>query len=200
MQRLDEARLLLFSDHVLLETPFTSVPSILTIGLADVRPTGGTALNDAFYLALKRLEPRQGRKVVVLLSDGIDIESILSMERVGALAARSQTAVYWVRLRRAEEKNDAQIRRFSVWRDAEDHDRQLKMLRETVLESGGRIDEIERVEQVGPALKRLIQELRGQYVLGYYPSQTGGVGAAHQVEVRVRGGGVKARVHRGYTE
>ena len=52
MKRLDEAKLLLFSDRVLMETPFTSAPSILTLALPDVHAGGGTALNDALYLAL----------------------------------------------------------------------------------------------------------------------------------------------------
>jgi Ca-activated chloride channel homolog len=203
MNRLDEAKLLLFSDHVLLETPFTSVPAILTIGLADVRPTGGTSLNDALYLALKRLQGRQGRKVVVLLSDGVDVESVLSMDRVRSIAQKSATAIYWLRLRRSEERrmeeDQGQVRRFSVWRDAEDHERQLKQLRETVLESGGTIDEIDRIEQVGGALGRLLRELREQYVLGYYPSKTAGFGSFHEVDVRVPSG-FKVRVHRGYSE
>lgn len=198
MQRLDEAKLLLFSDHVLLETPFTSVPAILTIGLADVRPTGGTSLNDAIYLALKRLEPRQGRKVIVVLSDGIDVDSVLSMDRVRAVAARSQAAIYWLRLNRDQERQHGTVQRFSVWRDAKDHEDQLGHFREAVGESGGRIQDIDEVDQVGPALSRILQELREQYVLGYYPSQIGGTGSVHQVEVRVHGG--KVRVHRGYTE
>src|SRR6202023_3353812 len=60
LSRLDEAKLLLFADRVRRETPFTGVPAILSLGLAGVEAAGGTALNDALYLALKRLEERPG--------------------------------------------------------------------------------------------------------------------------------------------
>jgi hypothetical protein len=104
MAAADEAKLLLFSDRLLLETPFTSLPSILTLGLSGVEASGGTALNDSLYLALKRLETRQGRKVVVLLSDGVDVDSVLGMDDLRASLGGTPAAIlYWLRLRRDEE-------------------------------------------------------------------------------------------------
>ena len=63
------------------------------------------------FLAQKRLETRQGRKVIVLLSDGIDVESILSMEQVRWLSRTRQAALYWIRLPRPGETDRS--RRFS---------------------------------------------------------------------------------------
>ena len=198
MNHLDEGMLVLFSDHVQMETPFTSVPAILTLGLSDVQPGGGTALNDALYLGLKKLEPQQGRKVIVILSDGVDVESVLPMERVKEIAGRSQAAVYWLRVRRDEDAVSGPVKRYSVWRGPEVHDRQLELLKSVVEASGGRIQEIGSVAEVGKALTGLLRELREQYVLGYYPSQSKGAGTFHQVEVHASG--VRLRVHRGYTE
>lgn len=198
MNRLDESKLLLFSDRLLLETPFTSVPAILNLGLTGATAEGGTALNDAFYVALKRLEPRQGRKVVVLLSDGGDVESALPMARVREVAQRSQAVFFWLRLRREEEKRGP-IRRYSTWRDAEAHRQEVEQLQETILESGGRIEAIESVSEIGDTLGRVLRELREQYVLGYYPSRKVGSGTWHEVEVRTDDR-ARLRLHRGYAE
>ena len=93
--------------------------------------------NDAIYLALARLEPRSGRKVVLVLSDGVDIESVLSMASVRAHARRSGVILYWLRL---GESADAGLQAFTPWRDAEAHRREGRLLNESVVESGGRRD------------------------------------------------------------
>jgi Ca-activated chloride channel homolog len=196
MAPLDQAKLILFSDHVLLETPFTNIQSVLTLGLRGVKPDGGTALNDALYLAVKRLETRRGRKIAVLLSDGIDVESVLSIEEARAIARR-QVSLYWLRLRR---ENDAKrVLVTSGWRDAPEHERELERLRTAVLESGGRIADLAGVEEIPATLTSLLGELRDQYVLGIAPRRAGGRGSWHEVRVDVRGG-LKARTQDGYFE
>ncbi|HEX6864787.1 MAG TPA: VWA domain-containing protein [Thermoanaerobaculia bacterium] len=199
MKRLDEAKMVLFSDRILLETPFTSVPSILTLGLSGVQAQGGTALNDALYLGLKRLEGRQGRKVVVLVSDGVDIESVLPMEQAQKIARQSQAVLYWLRLRRLDEALP-QTEIFSAWRDGEGHRRELELLKSAVLESGGRIETLDNLEQIQTALQALLRELREQYVLGYYPGQSKGRGTWHDLELRVRGESLQVRTQEGYLE
>jgi Ca-activated chloride channel family protein len=196
MGPLDQAKLLLFSDHIRLETPFTSVQPVLTLGLRGVTPAGGTALNDALYLAVKRLEPRRGRKIAVLLSDGVDIESVLSIEEARAIARR-QVTLYWLRLPRDEDGKKVLIN--SAWRGAPEHAREIEKLRAAVVESGGRIVDLAGVEEIPATLTTLLRELRDQYVLGIAPRRTGGPGAWHEVRVEVKGG-VKARTQDGYFE
>jgi Ca-activated chloride channel homolog len=202
MNRLDETKLVVFTDHVLLETPFTSVPSILTLGLSDLSPAGGTALNDAVFLALKRLDDRLGRKVIVLLSDGVDVESVLSMQTVRAVARRSQAVLYWLRLRRPGEVEGGPLQElFTAWRDAEGHRKEMDELRAAVLESGGRVDTLNTVDDLPKALAGILRQLREQYVLGYYPSVQHGAGTWHKIELRVRSApGAKLRVQEGYVE
>ena len=200
MSPLDEAKLLLFSDRLLLETPFTRLPAILTLGLSGVEARGGTALNDSLYVALKRLEPRPGRKVVVLLSDGVDVDSVLGMDDVrAALGGAPSALLYWLRLRREEEGVRGEIRISTAWRDPEGHRHEREQLRKAVLASGGRIATIDRVDQVKGALSGILRELRGQYVLGYYPrgSSAGQAGSAPKIEVRLRPHGLDLRVSRG---
>lgn len=199
MKRLDEAKMILFSDRILLETPFTSVPSILTLGLAGVQAQGGTALNDALYLGLNRLQGRQGRKVIILVSDGVDIESVLAMDQVQQIARKSQAVLYWLRLRRQDEVLPL-TEIFSAWRDGAGHRRELELLRSTVLESGGHIEALDSLEQIQASLQTLLRELREQYVLGYYPGRSKGSGAWHDLDLKVRGEGLQVRTQEGYLE
>ncbi len=196
MGPLDQAKLLLFSDHVLLETPFTSIQPVLTLGLKGATAGGGTALNDALYLAAKRLETRRGRKIAVLLSDGVDVESVLSIDAAQAITRR-QVTLYWLRLRRDEDGRKVLIT--SAWRDAPDHQREIERLRAAVLGSGGRIADLAGVEEIPATLTALLRELRDQYVLGITPRRTGGKGSWHEVRVEVKDG-LLARTQDGYFE
>jgi Ca-activated chloride channel family protein len=211
LERQDEAKLLLFADRLLVETPFTSVPSVLALPLGGIgarreslrayEAGGGTAVQDALYLALKRLEARPGRRVVVLLSDGVDVESVVPIERVQWAARRSQAVLYWLRLRRPEEDDPAaeEVRRTSAWRDAAGHRRALELLERSVLDSGGRVEALGGESDVEPALQRLLRELREQYLLGYQPAGgRAGSEGWREVRVQVRGDDLTVRAPRGY--
>src|SRR5688572_20428048 len=89
---------------------------------------------------------------------------------------------------------------FSAWRDGEGHRRQMELLKSAVLESGGRVETLDNLEQIQTALQALLQELREQYVLGYYPSQSKGRGTWHDLELRVRGDNLQVRTQEGYLE
>jgi Ca-activated chloride channel family protein len=199
MGPLDQGKLMLFSDHILLETPFTSIQPVLTLGLRGVTASGGTALNDALYVAAKRLETRRGRKIAVLLSDGVDVESVLSIDAAQAIARR-QVTLYWLRLRGdTEAVPGKKVLINSAWRDAPGHQRELEHLRAAVLGSGGRIADLAGVEEIPATLTSLLSELRDQYVLGITPRRTSGKGAWHPVRVEVRGGLIP-RTQDGYFE
>jgi len=194
MRPLDEAKLMLFADRLRLETPFTSVPTVLDLALSGARASGGTAINDALYFAVDRLAPRAGRRVIILLSDGGEIESVLSMSWIRKRLEAEPMALYWVRLRREEEQRGP-ARRWSIWRDAKGHAWELQGLERAVEQSGGRIEVIDSIDQVAGALGEILDELRNQYVLGYY-SERPEEDAWRGVSVDVRGGG-RVRVQKG---
>ena len=192
---MDEVQVMLFSDELLHRTPFSSDGATLLSSLAGVRARGGAAIHDHLYLALTQLEERQGRRAVVLLSDGVDIESMLGMDEVRRTAQRSGILLYWIRLQEGDRRR---VLYSSSWRSREDHARQLALLEQTATESGGRIEPISAVAEVGPAFRRIVRELREQYVLGYYPSVDKNDGAWHRVQVEVRGSGYQVRTKSGY--
>ncbi|HPA95783.1 MAG: VWA domain-containing protein [Acidobacteria bacterium] len=197
MAPLDEAMLLLFSDRLLYRSPFSHDPAVLERGLANVEASGGTALNDHLYLALQLLERRQGRRVVVLFSDGVDVDSLLPIAEVVTTARRSQALVYWLRLREGggDPRESGHI---SVWRDHAEHRAELDGLARLVSASGGRIIDLARLEEAEAAFADVLAELREQYVLGYYPSGARQSGRWRRVEVRTGGSGLELRTRSGY--
>jgi Ca-activated chloride channel family protein len=197
MKELDEASFLLFSDRVQRATPFTSSHDELLAEVHGIEAAGGTALNDALYLALKLLDAQQGRRVIILFSDGADVLSQLRMEDVLWKARRGQVLLYWIRL--AEYKT-ATTSFTSAWRNYDQNSKEEKQLQDAIVESGGRIATIPTLDDVGPAFREILQELRDQYVLGYYPSTAHGAGAWHKVQVRVDGFGLRVRAREGYVD
>ncbi len=194
---IDDASILLFSDRLIHATPFAHEADVLTAGLADLKAAGGTALNDHLYLALKCLEHQQGRRVIVLLSDGIDSHSTLRMSDVTWLARRSRALIYWLR---TGSRAEAQKSRSSAWKSPASYRSEYEQLTRTVLDSGGRIVTLNQIQDAETAFRDILKELREQYVLGYYPTVSSGDGAWHRVTVRVRLSGLLVRTRGGYVD
>ena len=195
MGPLDEAKVMVFSDRLLSTTPFTGDPTAVSAVMETVRPTGSTAINDHLYLALQELDARQGRRVIVLLSDGLDVDSVLDMAQVEWKAGRVQSVVYWIR---PSSGADLDKKRASVWRDAQTQRQETEALQHTVTSSGGQVHVIEHIDSAAGAFQEILRELREQYVIGYYPSSNRNDGAWHRVEVQVDSPSVDIRVRGGY--
>ncbi len=194
---LDEAMMILFSDRVLAATPFSNQQEALVTGLESTRAGGGTALNDHLYAALHLLHRRQGRRTVVLMSDGVDVLSVLGIEDVLWRVRRSDALIYWIRL---EDERQPHSSFSSAWRDYETNREQVEGLEQVVKESGGRIAVLTRIEDLKDAFEEILSELREQYVLGYYPSRQRGDGSWRPVKVRVDVYGTRVRTREGYID
>ncbi len=197
MKPLDEAMLVLFSDRLLRSTPFEQEQKDqLGRVVTETEAAGGTAVNDFLYMSLKMLEPRLGRRVVILLSDGSDVHSVLPMSDVLWKARTSQAMIYWIQLEGgAKHKSYA-----SAWRDAKANDEEYAGLEKAVLESGGRILPIETPAGIEGAFRNVLKELREQYVIGYYPIDVRKDGRWHEVKVDVGRFGVQVRTRDGYLD
>jgi Ca-activated chloride channel family protein len=196
LRELDEATLTLFSDRRIHGSGFSRVAYDLVRGVEKVAAAGGTALNDHLYFALRLLEGRQGRRVVVVLSDGVDTDSVLTADDVLWAAKRSQAMIYWIRLRSRNEPGT-----FSTsWRSRKEHAQELATLERTVAESGGKAVPIDDVAGAELAFWNILVELRSQYVLGYYPSRNRDDGRWHQVAVSVPGRSAQVRTRSGYID
>src|SRR4028119_1624474 len=136
-------------------TPFTPDASVLRRAMAETQAAGGTAVNDFLYMSLKLLEPRVGRRMVILLSDGSDVHSVVPMSEVLWKARTGQAMIYWIQL--DENKHKSYV---SSWRTAEENDVEYKTLIKAVEESGGRIEKIDDIAQLDKAFQIILQELR----------------------------------------
>lgn len=202
MHDLDEAKVMVFSDVIQSSTPFSNTPEVLTAGFTGVVGLGGTAVNDHLFMALKMLEARQGRRLVVLLSDGVDAHSALHAAEVVEHARRSQTMVYWIRMLNPAESIDErdQPQMVSAWRVQEEYRDQRRSLLELVELSGGRMIPVRSTAEIEPVFTDILRELRAQYALGYYPDRQHHDGRWHRVKVRVRAPNVEARTAAGYLD
>lgn len=193
----DVTSVVLFSDRWLLATPFSGDAEGLISSLHGVRPGGGTALNDTLYLALKKLEAEQGRRVIILLSDGIDSHSALRMPEVTWLAQRSRSLIYWIR---TDARSDQDVSLSSAWKDPETYREERRQLTAMVLESGGRVVDLANLKDAEKAFSEILTELREQFALGYYPSRNKGDNSWHRITVRVRRPELTVRTKNGYID
>lgn len=194
MKPSDEAMLALFSDRLLRFTPFTSDKKELDSVIVSTQAAGGTAVNDFLYLSLKLLDARQGQRVVVLFSDGSDVHSVLPATDVLWKARAGQSLIYWIQLGGKHQSFT------SAWRDFKGNDREYNELEKAVRESGGRVLAIDRIEDLEGAFRNILQELRQQYALGYYPTTAKGDGKWHKVQVTLKGGGGRVHTREGYAD
>lgn len=196
MKPLDEASVVLFSDRLLHVTPFSEEKASLAKSITNVEAAGGSAVNDFLYMSLKLVEPRLGRRVVILLSDGSDVHSAIPMSEVIWKSRTGQAMIYWIQLEGGEKHKSYA----SAWRGRPANDKEYETLEKSVLESGGRIVPIERIGELEHAFSSILQELREQYVLGYYPTDVRKDGRWHDVKVDVRRSGVRVRTRDGYVD
>jgi len=203
MQNLDQAKLLMFSHEVLTTTPFSSVHHVLSTSLSGAGARGGTALNDYLFSALTMLEMQQGRRVVVLLSDGIDSHSVLDMDDVYSAARSSRALIYWLRLpgtAGVASGNTGRRSMSSAWRNKDDYRKDFELLEKAVDESGGRIIEVTSISRVRREFVEILRELREQYVLAYYPTEDFNDGRWHKVDVKVKRSSTRTRCSEGYVD
>ena len=145
-----------------------------------------TRLYDAVDESIERLEPMDGRKVVLVFTDGDDTASTKSnLNKVMDRARAKDVMVYAVGL--VNTFFDGQKQTTSK------PDRGLKKLAE---DTGGGYFELKRTADLGETFTRVAQELHSQYVLGFSPETMDG--KIHKLDVRVKKAGMTARARKSY--
>lgn len=144
-----------------------------------------TRLYDAVDESIQRLLEVDGRKVVVVFTDGDDTASKIGVGKVMDRAREKDVMVYAVGLE-TEYFNGQQRVRSSP-------DRGLRKLAE---DTGGGFFLLKKTADLGETFTRVAQELHSQYVLGFSPETTDG--KVHKLEVRVKRTGMNARARKTY--
>lgn len=181
----DQARLGSFNDKIQFATDFTSDRDELIAGLGDLGFGNPTRLYDAIDASLDQLQGVEGRKVVLVFTDGDDTASKIGSGRVLDRARRDEVMVYAIGL---ESEMVVDGRRFRSRPD--------RSLRRLADETGGGYFELKRTSELGPTFTRVAQELHSQYVLGFTPAVLDG--KVHKLEVRMTRPGLNARARRSY--
>jgi Ca-activated chloride channel family protein len=144
-----------------------------------------TRLYDAVDESLALLEPMDGRRVVLVFTDGDDTSSKVGLGKVMDRARAKDVMVYAIGLENEYFNGQQRVR--------SSPDRGLKKLAE---DTGGGFFLLKRTADLGDTFTRVAQELHSQYVLGFSPEALDG--KVHKLEVRVKKGGMTARARKSY--
>ena len=161
---------------------------------------GGTALYDAVFLASDELMTKQkGRKALIILSDGVDNASRISLERAIESAQRADTMVYSILFADSEAYGGGGFggrggisgpwgrsggggyprpQRRESTADGK------KVLERISKETGARMFEVSKKQPIGEIYAQIQEELRNQYSLGYTPDRI--EGGYHKIQLATR--------------
>ena len=177
---------------------------------------GGTALYDAIYLAAHDvMKTQKGRKAFILLTDGEDNASKVSLEEAIHTTEQADTLAYSVRI--ADEQTQSPFggpgmerrggwggggggwggrpgnRQIRGWPDGK------KVLQQISRETGGGYFEVSKKKTVAEIYQEIQEELRNQYSIGYTPERRSGDGGEFRaIEVSVKGKGLTVQARKGY--
>jgi Ca-activated chloride channel homolog len=167
-------------------TGFTNDRDDLTHAIRELDFGNATRLWDAVDLSLEQLQGVDGRRVVVVFTDGDDQGSSTSQGKVVDRSRADEVMIYAIGLE-------------SVYMGAPGRmvrTRPAGGLRRIADETGGGYFELKKTEELGPAFTRVAQELHSQYLLGFTPKNLDG--KVHKLEVRSKNPSNKARARRSY--
>jgi Ca-activated chloride channel family protein len=181
----DRARVGAFNDKIQLSDAFTNNRDSLIADLKDLQFGNPTRLNDAIGVSLDALERIDGRRVVLMFTDGEDTASKVGFRTVLDRARNEEVMVYAIGLE-SEFFNGVRVQRSRPSRD----------LRKIADETGGGYFELKKTDELSPTFTRVAQELRSQYLLGFSPTALDG--KPHRLEVRLKRPGLNARARRSY--
>jgi len=168
----DALSLFEFSEHVDQLTGFTSNLQKIDNGISRVRNGSATALYDAVYLGSQALSKRQGRKVLVVITDGGDTLSQTNYQEALRAAQESEALVYSLIITPIEA---------DAGRDLGGEHALIQMSRDT----GGKHYYAAGLAQLDRAFQQISDELRTQYLLAYYPTRRLTDGDFRRVKVDV---------------
>jgi VWFA-related protein len=182
----DDAALLSFDTRLITLQSFTHDFDAVRRGLGHVESWGSTSLFDSIAGAAGMVANRtRNRRAVVVLTDGADTTSAYTPERVSAIASSIDVPVYVFAL-------GDQPERFAAKKDAVVVSPLLDLARET----GGEYFVANTPLLVNAGIKRLLEELRHQYVIGFEASAISGL---RHVEVRTRKNDLNVRSRKWYS-
>ena len=174
LRPVDALSLFEFSEIVDELVPFTSSLKRIDNGIDRIHGGAATALYDAIYLGARAVGRRQGRKVMVVITDGGDTVSTTDYSQALRAAQESEAIVYSIIV--VPIAADA-------GRDIGGEHALIQLSRDT----GGKYFYASGSNQLDEAFRKISDELRTQYLLAYYPSERVSDSDFRRIQVLVKG-------------
>ena len=173
----DRAMIIDFDEKVFLLQELTDDKELLKTAVTSTYPQGGTAIYDALFSAFRILNPVDGRKAIILLTDGEDYDSHFSLDRVRDIARTSEVVIYCIGLGSGINKGP---------------------LRDLARDTGGRAFFPGNVEKLQETYAQVSRELRSQYYLTYSSANRDFDGKFRKIQLKSKRDNVTIRTRRGY--
>lgn len=143
----------------------------------------GTILYDAVYLAAsEKLRGEVGRKVIVVITDGVDVGSRYDLRQAIEIAQKADAIIYGICY------SDP---RYAGWGSGGD----LKRMAE---ETGGRVFRVDRKHTLDEIFAQLQEEVRSQYMLTYTPTHSARDNTFRRIEIKPLRKDLKVQARKGY--
>jgi VWFA-related protein len=171
----DEVFIVNFNDEAFLDKDFTSDIKDMQEGLARIDSRGGTAMRDAIRMSIDHLKEKakKDKKVLVVVTDGNDNSSLISLENLVKSAQDSGVLVYTVGLLSEEERREAK--------------RCRRALEELSSVTGGEAYFPKEAADVDRVAHQVAHDIRNQYTLAYTPVNIALDGSFRQIKVTANG-------------
>src|SRR5579875_343049 len=207
----DEAFLISFGKSTDLLQDYTNSPRLLTAALQDLRPDGqtpmvgripvssgpvptmgtpkGTLLYDAVYLASnEKLKSEVGRKAIILITDGDDQGSFYDRGAAIEAAQKSDAIIYSIYY----------VDRQFYFQAGMIGGGGASVLKKMSEETGGHMFTVDRKHTLNDIFREIQDEMRNQYSIGYYPTNTKRDGSFRRIEIKVDNPAYRVQARAGY--
>ena len=194
----DEMAVVDFKDSFDLVSEFTEDVSDITDSLQNLTGSGRTAMLDALYLAsdYAHKEAKNRRRAVILVTDGLDRNSYYKFDEVVERLRELDVQIYLIGFTNDLSDDGAWVFKKS------DKDKAEGLLNRLASETGGRAFFPKELPEVHTIAQQISTDLRTQYAVGYYPTNSKHDGTFRTIRVQVNASGSRrlvARTRNGYT-
>jgi Ca-activated chloride channel family protein len=187
----DEVFVVNFNDEAFLDNPhgkdFTSDIKEMEEALTRIDSRGGTAMRDAIRMSIDHLREKahKDKKVLVVVTDGNDNSSLISLENLVKASQQSEVLIYSVGLLAEEERREAK--------------RAERALNELAVATGGEAFFPKDLADVERIAKIVARDIRSQYTIQYTPTNQAMDGSFRAIKITVNAPGhLTARTRSGY--
>ncbi len=226
LRRDDRLMVISFDDHIRVLCEPTSNRDVMREAILQTKFAGGTSLYDAVEYSIERLQKIEGRKAIVLFTDGVDTTSKRTNSSQTIRDAEEMDAlIYPIRYDTFSDMNSGNTRtttnnsgggllgkiligilsggNVSVGNGGsgtsrEDYRKGQVYLEDLARVSGGRHFVASTYSNLSSSFNGIAEELRRQYSIGYYPSVEGQNGQRKQVKVKTNQAGQIVRTKNSY--